>query len=169
MIWSCKSYCSHFRICIANVRLGICKASACVSPLSDLGMVFVCFLTCIISGKDLCAPQSKIGKILDAHGAQTVQLVVSFSLRSHEIGRVFVVVYCLLGDSGNAVSIYQFQTISFNPPASTYQFKLNSFKISVPSFQFQPCSAQTHPTWFHVGPKRGRVGEGGTWGVRKKI
>ena len=33
MIWSCKSYRSHFRIRIANVRLGICKASACVSPL----------------------------------------------------------------------------------------------------------------------------------------
>ena len=153
MIWSRESYCSHFRICVANVRLGICKASACVSPLSDLGMVFVCYFTRIISGKDLCAPQSKIGKIFDAHGAQTVQCYLSFSLRSHEIGRVFVVVYCLLGDSGNAVSICQFQTISFNPPASTYQFQFNSFKLSVPTFQFQPCRAQTHPTWLHVGPE----------------
>ena len=146
MIWSRESYCSHFRICIANVRLGICKASAFVSPLSDLGMVFVCFFTRIFSGKDLCAPQSKLGKIFDAHGTQTVQLSLSFSLRSHEI-------LCCRGDSGNAVSVYQFQTISFNPPASTYQSQFNNFKLSVTTFQFQPCRAQTHPTWFHVGPK----------------
>jgi len=62
MIWSCKSYRSHFRIRTANVTFGICKASACVSPLPISCKVFVLFFTCIISGKDLRAPQSEFPK-----------------------------------------------------------------------------------------------------------
>ena len=138
MIWSRESYCSHFRICIANVRLGICKASAFVSPLSDLGMVFVCFFTRIFSGKDLCAPQSELGKIFDAHGAQTVQLSLSFSLRSHEIRRVFVVV---------VFQEMQFQSISFKLSVSIHQLQLISFNLTVSNYQFLLFSSN------HTGPK----------------
>ena len=71
----------HFGIRIANVCLGICKASACVSRLLVCVLFSCVFSPASFPERTCMPPKPEFGKNNDARGTQTIGLSLSLSLK----------------------------------------------------------------------------------------